>query len=65
MSTNNGLHGSQLVNNINYLKHYIYSNMCLLVYIILNRSEEITESDAKSNTKNEKLLTQNSVLLSG
>lgn len=41
--------------------------MCLLQYIILNRSEEIIESDKllMNKTKNEKLLTQNSVSLSG
>jgi len=53
-------------NNINYLK-YVSSNMCLLLYIIHNRSEEIIESDKlfMNKTKNEKLLTQNSVSLSG
>jgi len=39
--------------------------MCLLLYILLNRSEEIIESDKllMNKTKNEKLLTQNAVSL--
>lgn len=54
------------LNNINYLK-YVSSNMCLFLYIILNRSVEIIESDKlfMNKTENEKLLTQNSVSLSG
>lgn len=45
-----------------FLKYGLFNILCLPLYLKLNRSEEITESD---KTKNEKLLTQNSVSLSG